>query len=108
MIDHDLLVAELEARVAALEALLDQRSVELRELQRRIGVPGLVVLSRVQAGRTDLGSRSYVPEHWHEVLTLDSLGVAEVLSDLWASRPAPAAARLAALNAGRVLEGPAG
>lgn len=110
MSDPQLVIAELEARVAELERLLQRRSEELCRLQRLLPQRALLMLSRVVTGRPPLGGLAYDPESWEESTTLQRRRVSSVLDDLWLSRPAPVAtygSRLQPAAGPSVLAGPA-
>lgn len=83
-----LLVAELQARVAALEAELARRSAELSALQRTLCRRDLVTLDRLAAGLPPLPPPD--PLDWEETLEPRSADVEEVLTTLWQAVAPPA------------------
>jgi len=76
-------IAELEARVAGLEEALKQRSLELRDLQRQLGLHDLLWLSRRRAGLPVSSRGAYTPDLWSESTELLPAEVEETLKDLW-------------------------
>jgi hypothetical protein len=84
------LIARLEARVAALEAALAERSRELRVIQEHVCDRDLVLISRLQAGLPPLPLGAFEPAFWEETTALAPADVEETLTDLWRSL-APAA-----------------
>ncbi|HVR10821.1 MAG TPA: hypothetical protein VMW75_22455 [Thermoanaerobaculia bacterium] len=83
--DADLRIARLEGQVAALEAALERRSHELRELQRLLCRRDLAQWARLQAGLPPLPRIPYEPGYWHETLELTVAEVPETLEALWTS-----------------------
>jgi hypothetical protein len=79
--DAALCIARLEGRVAALE----QRSTELRLLQRVLSRRGLAQLARLAAGLQPLPLIACEPAFWRETPELTAAEVPETLQDLWAS-----------------------
>lgn len=79
------LIARLEARVAALEAALEERSRELRLIQRHVCHRDLVLISRVRAGLPPLPRGAYEPAFWRETTELTPADIEETLQDLWTS-----------------------
>lgn len=78
-------IARLEARVAALEAALEERSRELRLIQQHACHRDLVLISRLRAGLPPLPRGSYDPAFWRETTELTPADVEETLYDLWSS-----------------------
>lgn len=78
-------IAELEARVHALEAALARRSDELRRLQRHLSKRDLIALARLSEGLLPLPLRAYEPALWRETTGLEEASVEDVLLDLWRS-----------------------
>jgi hypothetical protein len=78
-------IARLEARVAALEAALEERSRELRRIQRAVCRRDLVLISRLRAGLPALPRGAYEPAFWRETTELTPADVEETLRDLWSS-----------------------
>lgn len=78
-------IAELEARVAALEAALKRRSRELRVLQGHLCRRDLITLSRLATGLPALARGAYEPELWRETTDFTPAQVDETLTDLWHS-----------------------
>ena len=79
------LIAQLEARVAALEEALERRSRELRLLQQSVCACDLVSISRILAGQPPLSRNAYEPGYWRETAELTEADVEETLEDLWSS-----------------------
>lgn len=78
-------VARLEARVAALEALLERRSRELRLIQGHLCHRDLVIVARVAAGLAPLPAGSFDPDSWAGDTELRRAEVGETLEALWRS-----------------------
>jgi hypothetical protein len=78
-----ILVAELEARVAALEEALARRSHLLRELQRHLCRRDLMTLDRLVAGLSPLPADD--PLAWDETLEPRLADVEDLLVGLWRS-----------------------
>lgn len=76
-------IAELEARVAGLEEALKKRSLELRVLQRQLGLHDLLWLSRRRAGLPVSSRGAYTLDLWLESTELLAAEVEETLKDLW-------------------------
>lgn len=85
-------IARLEARVAALEEILAERSRELQLIQQHVCRRDLLLISRLRAGLPPLPRGAYDPAFWRETVELENADVEETLSDLWASILPPAAA----------------
>jgi len=83
--EASLTIAQLEARVAALEAALERRSEEVRRLQRELPERELVVLSRLSAGLPPGPATPFEPDRWRETAELTPAEVEETLTDLWRS-----------------------
>jgi hypothetical protein len=83
-------IAYLEARVASLEAALEERSREMRLLQKHLCKRDLVLLSRLRSGLPPLPRGAYEPGFWRETTQFTPADVEETLTDLWRSL-APAA-----------------
>jgi hypothetical protein len=79
------LIARLEARIAALEAALEERSRELRQIQQHVCHRDLVLISRLRAGLPPLPRGAYEPAFWRETAALTPADVEETLRDLWSS-----------------------
>lgn len=79
------LIARLEARVAALEAALEERSRELCLIQQNVCHRDLVLISRLRAGLPPLPRGAYEPAFWHETTELIPADVEDTLRDLWSS-----------------------
>lgn len=87
---HEELIARLESRVATLEALLEQRSRELRLIQQYVCHRDLIVISRVLAGFQVMPFGPFDPDFWAETTDLTTADVGETLETLWrAVRPVP-------------------
>jgi hypothetical protein len=88
-------IARLEGRIAALEAALERRSEELRELQRHLCRADLERLGRLAEGLPPQLLIPCEPDAWEETRELTVAEVPETLLDLWASlygTPAPSLA----------------
>ncbi|MFP5285174.1 MAG: hypothetical protein ACLGI9_05500, partial [Thermoanaerobaculia bacterium] len=69
------LIARLQARVAALEALLERRSRELRQIQKQVCHRDLLVISRISAGLPPLPFGAFDPDFWQETTNLTAAEV---------------------------------
>ena len=78
-------IARLQSRVAALEALLERRSRELRLIQKQVCHRDLLVISRISAGLAPLPFGSFDPHFWQETTALTPAEVEETMKDLWSS-----------------------
>jgi hypothetical protein len=85
-------IARLEARVAALEAALAERSQLLRLIQRHVCGRDLLVISRLLSGLPPLPRGAYEPGFWRETTELTAADIEETLQDLWTSVAPPRAA----------------
>lgn len=74
-------IAELEARIAALEELLEAKSEVLRRLQRHLSAPDLASLEEDAAG--DQGAHGLDLIASPESTALTSAEVEETLVELW-------------------------
>jgi len=83
-------IARLTARVAALEAALEERSRELRLIQRYVCHRDLVLIARLRSGLPPLPRGAYEPAFWHETTDLAAADVEQTLLDLWTSLIPPA------------------
>jgi hypothetical protein len=79
------LIARLEARIAALEAALEERSRELRAIQQHVCPRDLILISRLRAGLPPLPRGAFEPAFWRETTQLTPADVEETLRDLWSS-----------------------
>jgi len=79
------LIARLQARVAALEALLERRSRELRRIQKHVCHRDLLIISRVSAGLSALPFGAFDPDFWQETAALTPAEVEPTLEALWDS-----------------------
>ena len=77
--------ARLQARVTALEALLERRSRELRRIQKHVCHRDLLIISRVCAGLTPLPFGAFDPDFWQETSALTPAEVEPTLEALWDS-----------------------
>jgi len=73
-------ILELEARVAALEEILETRSRRLRRLQRRLCRRDLRLLHMAFSGSASLDLSD-----WEETIELSPAEVEETLERLWAT-----------------------
>ena len=78
-------VARLEARVAALEAALEARSRELRQIQKHCCPQDLDLIARIRAGLPPVSRYAYEPGSWRETNELVPAEVEPVMQDLWRS-----------------------
>lgn len=78
-------ITRLQARVATLEAALEQRSRELRQIQKHVCKRDLILISRLQAGLPPLPLGAYEPAFWQETTALTQAEVEDTLQDLWTS-----------------------
>lgn len=78
-------IARLKSRVAALEALLERRSRELRLIQKHVCHRDLLVISRVSAGLSPLPFGAFDPDFWQETTALTQAEVEPTLEALWSS-----------------------
>lgn len=79
------LIARLQARVAALEGLLEQRSRELRQIQKHVCHRDLLIISRISAGLSPLPWGPFDPDFWQESTALTPAEVEPTLQALWSS-----------------------
>lgn len=79
------LIARLQARVTALEALLERRSRELRRIQKHVCHRDLMIISRVSAGLSPLPFGAFDPDFWQETPALTPADVEQTLEALWNS-----------------------
>lgn len=80
---EELRIAELEARVVALEEMLEERSRRLRALQQKLCRKDLFVLNRIESGGAVAPILGL--ENWQETTELTRAEVEETLEALWAS-----------------------
>lgn len=80
---EDLRIAELEARVDALEEAVRKRSRELRLIQRHACSTDLVLIHRVTTGLPPLPQFAYELSRWNESTTLATSEVEKAITDLW-------------------------
>ena len=78
-------IAQLEARVAALESALERRSRIHRLIQREVSDDDLLIISRIEAGLPPLPRQAYDVELWPETTDLTSSDVEQTMGDLWRS-----------------------
>ena len=79
------LIARLQARVSKLEVLLEERSRELRLIQKNVCHRDLLVISRIAAGLSPLPLGAFDPVFWQETTGLASAEVGEAMEALWSS-----------------------
>ena len=77
-------IAELEARVAALERALRRRSRQLREIQRCVCSADLLAIDAIAAGRAPAAQFEGL-DGWEEDNHLTAADVGETLDALWAA-----------------------
>lgn len=79
------LIARLQARVSTLESLLEERSRELRLIQKHVCHRDLLVISRIAAGLSPLPLGAFDTVFWQETTHLAPAEVGEALEALWSS-----------------------
>jgi hypothetical protein len=84
-------VERLKARVAALESALEERSRELRLIQRNVCQRDFLFIARLRAGLAPLPRGAFEPGFWRETTELTSADVEDTLQDLWTSLTPPGA-----------------
>jgi hypothetical protein len=84
-VESELRIARLEGRVAALEAALERRSNELRQLQLHLCPRDLAQWARLSAGLPPLPPIACEPSLWRETRELTEADVPETLAALWSS-----------------------
>ena len=75
----------LQARVTTLEALLERRSRELRQIQKHVCHRDLLIISRICAGLSPLPLGAFDPAFWQETTALTPAEVEPTLEALWSS-----------------------
>jgi hypothetical protein len=78
-------IARLEARGAALEALLERRSRELLLIQKHVCHRDLLVIARISAGLSPLPFGPFSSDFWQETTALTPAEVGPILEALWSS-----------------------
>ena len=81
--ENELRIAELEARVVALESALEKRSRELRLIQKHACSTDLVLIHRINCGLPPLPQYAYELSRWNESPHLTPAEVEKALTDLW-------------------------
>lgn len=81
-------VAELSARVAALESALAQRSRQIVVLQSTLDAHDLANLARIEAGLAPLPRGPFYPRTWRESTQFRPGRVLPTLRALWAATAA--------------------
>lgn len=82
-------IARLEARVARLERLLEEKSRTLRYLARELCDEDLATLSRASCGLPPLPRAGFGLRGWHETTLLSSGDVEKTMAELWRSVTPP-------------------
>jgi hypothetical protein len=82
-------VERLKARVAALESALEERSRELRLIQRNVCQRDFLLIARLRAGLAPLPRGAFEPGFWRETTELTTADVEDTLQDLWSSFTPP-------------------
>jgi hypothetical protein len=82
-------VERLKARVAALESALEERSRELRLIQRYVCQRDFLLIARLRAGLAPLPRGAFEPGFWRETTALTAADVEDTLQDLWTSLTPP-------------------
>jgi hypothetical protein len=81
-------IAQLEARVAALEAALQRRSLQLRQIQQAVCPQDLGLVARILEASDAVAGGAFDPAFLLEGPHLRPVDVAEALDELW-RRSAP-------------------
>jgi hypothetical protein len=84
------IVEQLEARVAALEQVLADRSRLLRQLARVICEDDLMSLSRLTVGQPPLPRPGFGLRGWRETTSVSSGDVDKTMAELWRTAAPPA------------------
>jgi len=84
------MVEQLEARVAALEQLLADRSRLLRQLARVICEDDLISLSRLTVGQPPIPRAGFGLRGWRETTSVSSGDVDKTMAELWRTAAPPA------------------
>jgi hypothetical protein len=84
------MVEQLEARVAALEQLLADRSRLLRQLARVICEDDLMSLSRLTVGQPPIPRAGFGLRGWRETTTVSAGDVDKTMAELWRAAAPPA------------------
>ena len=84
------MVEQLEARVAALEQLLADRSRLLRQLARVICEDDLMSLSRLTVGQPPIPRAGFGLRGWRETTTVSLGDVDKTMAELWRTAAPPA------------------
>ena len=84
------MVEQLEARVAALEQLLADRSRLLRQLARVICEDDLMSLSRLTVGQPPIPRAGFGLRGWRETTSVSSGDVDKTMAELWRTAAPPA------------------
>jgi hypothetical protein len=82
-------IERLKARVAALESALEERSRELRLIQRNVCQRDFLLIARLRAGLAPLPRGAFEPGFWRETTELTAADVEDTLQDLWSSFTPP-------------------
>lgn len=82
-------IARLEARVAALELSLADRSRLLRQLARVVCEDDLMSISRLRAGQPPIPRAGFGLRGWRETTTLATSDVEKTMAELWRSAAPP-------------------
>ena len=84
------IVEQLEARVAALEQLLADRSRLMRQLARVICEDDLMSLSRLTVGQPPIPRAGFGLRGWRETTALSTGDVDKTMAELWRAAAPPA------------------
>ena len=82
-------IARLEARVTALERLLEDRSRLLRQLARVICEDDLMSFSRLTVGRPPIPRSGFGLRGWHETTVVTGGDVDQTMLELWRAAAPP-------------------
>ena len=82
-------IERLQARIAALESALEERSRELRLIQRNVCQRDFLLIARLRAGLAPLPRGAFEPGFWRETTELTAADVEDTLQDLWSSFTPP-------------------
>ena len=87
--DAEATIARLEARVAALERALEDRSRLLRQTTRVVCEEDLMNLSRLVAGQPPLPRAGFGLRGWRETTSTTEGDVERTMEELWRSAAPP-------------------
>lgn len=82
-------IERLKSRIAALESALEERSRELRQIQRHVCQRDFLLIARLRAGLAPFPRGAFEPGFWRETTELTAADVEDTLQDLWSSLAPP-------------------